>query len=280
MYLAGGTTAFPLEGFGQVGPVIAKYINWSTTKNLMWQTKLPWYHNEANVGDRVVGEAWDFAGDRLYIGYLVHDSRERLPAPYDDSPGPIRVYNTVDGSFVGRLLAGPEVQYDAGWIDLFSGVSAFELADGTHLVVREEVWKNKQLLFTYRPDGTTPTPTPTPVPTPTPTPAPDGPPGYAYCANEGQTFTLPVASDVAYGKDGAFNFLFNRTGSITFNNITFGDPLPGVGKFGFFKPATSTPTPTPTPTPVPTPVPTPTPTPITIKGYFQGYIDATFVPAE
>lgn len=233
MYLAGGTQQFPLEGFGHVGPVVVKYDKWLTSKTKVWEIKVPWYHNEAPVGERVVGEAWDFAGERLYIGYLVHDSRERLPAPYDDSPGPIRVYKTTDGSFVGRLLAGPEVQHDAGWIDIFSGVSAFERSDGTHLVLREEVWKNKQILYTYRPEGAPPTP------------KPPGPSGYTWCAYENQSFALTGECDCAYGLNGVFNYLKARTGSITFNNQTFGDPLPGVVKSGFFKPVTPPPSPVP-----------------------------------
>lgn len=62
-----------------------------------------------------------------------------------------------------------------------------------------------------------------------------GPSGYTYCADENQTYTLSGTCDVAYGANGSFNYLYNRTGSITFNNATFGDPIPGVAKKGYYK---------------------------------------------
>ncbi|MEI6412367.1 MAG: M60 family metallopeptidase, partial [Bacteroidota bacterium] len=63
-----------------------------------------------------------------------------------------------------------------------------------------------------------------------------GPPGYIYCAPEGGTFTLPAKSHVAYGADNKFKYLFNQTGTITFDNETFGgDPIFGTYKSGYYK---------------------------------------------
>lgn len=61
------------------------------------------------------------------------------------------------------------------------------------------------------------------------------PPGYTKCANEGQSYTLPGVCDVAYGANGKFFYKYRVIGSITFNNATFGDPIPGVYKAGFYK---------------------------------------------
>lgn len=62
-----------------------------------------------------------------------------------------------------------------------------------------------------------------------------GPAGYIYCANEGQSYTFSQKVDVAYGANGQFAFKTGVTGSITFNNATFGDPVPGVAKKGYYK---------------------------------------------
>jgi alpha-L-rhamnosidase len=64
-----------------------------------------------------------------------------------------------------------------------------------------------------------------------------GPAGYAYCANENGTYTLPGTCDVAFGANGSYSYLYGKTGSITFNTTTFGgvDPDPGVVKAGYFK---------------------------------------------
>jgi Peptidase M60, enhancin and enhancin-like/N-terminal domain of M60-like peptidases/Secretion system C-terminal sorting domain len=66
-----------------------------------------------------------------------------------------------------------------------------------------------------------------------------GPPGYTWCASENQSFTLPGLSHVAYGGNNSFSYLYNQTGTITFNNTTFGDPAPGVVKSGYYKIASS-----------------------------------------
>jgi hypothetical protein len=62
------------------------------------------------------------------------------------------------------------------------------------------------------------------------------PPGYTLCASENQSFTLPAKSDLAYGANNKFAYLFNQTGTVTFSNGFFGnDPVPGVPKFGYYK---------------------------------------------
>ena len=67
-----------------------------------------------------------------------------------------------------------------------------------------------------------------------------GPSGYNWCANEGNTvnFTQPV--NVAFGANGSYNYKYNVTGNITFDNASFGDPIPGVRKAGYYKYVTGT----------------------------------------
>jgi Protein of unknown function (DUF1553)/Protein of unknown function (DUF1549)/Planctomycete cytochrome C/Concanavalin A-like lectin/glucanases superfamily len=67
--------------------------------------------------------------------------------------------------------------------------------------------------------------------------AADGPEGYVRCAREGESLVLREARDVAYGARGRFRFLAGRSGTVTFDNATFGDPIPGVAKVGYFKTA-------------------------------------------
>jgi C1A family cysteine protease len=73
---------------------------------------------------------------------------------------------------------------------------------------------------------------------------PVGPLGYTWCAGEGGSYTLPGTCDVAYGANGVFLYLTNRTGVINFNVSTFGsDPVENVLKSGFYKLSTPTVTP-------------------------------------
>jgi hypothetical protein len=64
------------------------------------------------------------------------------------------------------------------------------------------------------------------------------PPGYVSVCSENQswTFSSTVPVDVAYGKPGGFTFRQGVTGTIAFDNTTFGDPLVGTGKLGYWRP--------------------------------------------
>jgi len=54
---------------------------------------------------------------------------------------------------------------------------------------------------------------------------------WEHIANENNTWTFPMLVDVRYGIGTSFKFLFNITGTFTFDNILFGgDPAPGVIK--------------------------------------------------
>ena len=157
MYLAGGSQENPTRGWGHMAPVVAKYENWSTSRKLAWQILVPFKHvDNVSVFDLPLPMLWDYAGDKLYIGYLNRDQEPLLPSPYTDSPGWIRVYNTITGQFEGRLLPGPEVLYGAGGLDIYHAISAFQRSNGEHLITREEDWKNKAILFIYKPETTTP----------------------------------------------------------------------------------------------------------------------------
>ena len=62
-----------------------------------------------------------------------------------------------------------------------------------------------------------------------------GPSGYTKCADEGGSCTFSQRVDIAYGANGKFAFKTNLTGTIVFNNSTFGDPIPGIKKAGYSK---------------------------------------------
>lgn len=64
------------------------------------------------------------------------------------------------------------------------------------------------------------------------------PPGYLFACNEGETYRFGTSVvDLAYGKNGAFAYQTGITGTVTFNNTRFGDPLVSVYKSGYYKPS-------------------------------------------
>jgi len=63
-----------------------------------------------------------------------------------------------------------------------------------------------------------------------------GPAGYTWCAGENGAYTFGQSVDLAYGANGAFAYKTGvAAGTITFNNATFGDPISGVAKAGYYK---------------------------------------------
>ena len=64
------------------------------------------------------------------------------------------------------------------------------------------------------------------------------PAGYILACGQDQTYNFGTGVvDLAYGSGTDFAFQTAMSGSITFNNARFGDPLPGVTKTGYFKPS-------------------------------------------
>jgi hypothetical protein len=67
--------------------------------------------------------------------------------------------------------------------------------------------------------------------------APGLPTGYIKIADENQSYNFGTQLvDVAYGANGYYYYKTGVTGTIAFNNATFGDPLVGTNKFGYFRP--------------------------------------------
>jgi hypothetical protein len=62
------------------------------------------------------------------------------------------------------------------------------------------------------------------------------PPGYVRVATENESYTFYGLNDVAYGTNGYYSYKTGVTGTITFNSQTFGDPLVGTRKYGYFRP--------------------------------------------
>lgn len=62
-----------------------------------------------------------------------------------------------------------------------------------------------------------------------------GPKGYTKAANEYETKFFKKSVDIAYGANGKYTYRNNVSGSVTFDNATFGDPAPGMPKAGFIK---------------------------------------------
>jgi hypothetical protein len=54
--------------------------------------------------------------------------------------------------YVGSLAPGAEVGGNAGWQDMPYAVQALKRKDGEYLILVEEDWRGKNLLYRWRPD--------------------------------------------------------------------------------------------------------------------------------
>lgn len=63
------------------------------------------------------------------------------------------------------------------------------------------------------------------------------PSGYIQCAVENETVFFENPVDVAYGKNGSYYYQTGVSGSVSFSNARFGDPIRGTFKSGFYRPS-------------------------------------------
>jgi hypothetical protein len=66
--------------------------------------------------------------------------------------------------------------------------------------------------------------------------AADLPVGYILAAAENTSAYFPTPVDVAYGANGSYFYRSSVSGTVFFDNGSFGDPIVGTFKYGYFKP--------------------------------------------
>jgi len=65
----------------------------------------------------------------------------------------------------------------------------------------------------------------------------DHPEGWRHCGYEGQSIAVKGTMDVRYGANSSYRYALGVTGRILLNNSNFGDPIPGVFKYGYCRPS-------------------------------------------
>jgi len=161
MYMGGGTDKYPTEGWGHAAPVVARYSKWSkpAERKLDWAIKVPFHHNdEPNVDARFVPVELVAAGDKLFLQY---GNRDKSYFCQDGESGVTRVYNSKDGSYIGRMLPDGAGGVQGSWVDLVEGgIKAIKRSNGEYLILREENWKSKQIIYRWKPKAYTADQTP------------------------------------------------------------------------------------------------------------------------
>ncbi len=137
LYVAGFPNGVPDPAWGEVGAVLERYDGWTTGKPVKrWRADLP-------VDDeKVYPKAMDIAGDYAFVVAV---------KPVGGQTGMIYVYNLADGTSAGRIWPGREVGGYSGWVDITHAIGAFKRSDGEYLILVEEDFRGKCILYRWRP---------------------------------------------------------------------------------------------------------------------------------
>lgn len=170
----GGT----LFAFGSGETQIVRYDHWD-----LGNRKATWSKNLITNGD--IQDYWhpdnfDVAGDFIFVGF------DGSTGSYNGtwSNHYIQVYSAKTGAYVGRLVAGMNVggMFNLGNIDESHALAAYKRSNGEYVLIREEDFQAKLVMFRWTP------PDPLPVPK---APAPAGVTG----APNDEAFTLTWTPD-------------------------------------------------------------------------------------
>lgn len=150
MWLCGYTAAYPnsdnLWGKGG-GRVAARYDNWSTGNRSasVLIEGLQYYKSPLTHHDNMITNI-SVAGDYLFAQHSRYPNEE-----YNTQK--TEIYRVGDGVKVGALQPGPEAALGAAQIDVPHGMSAFRRANGEYLVMVEDDWHGKVLMYRWCPSG-------------------------------------------------------------------------------------------------------------------------------
>ncbi len=147
MYLSGFTKEHPDPGgaWGLVGTEIIRYDNWSKGPKLHTRILLPFRTWEGGgAPEMIMPKAIAFAGDYLFVAYVWNF----------EGPGnkpPVLIYHKDTGQWVGTLRPGGVVGTAHGWVDAAYAIDAFRRSHGEYVVLVEEDYRGKIVLYRWMP---------------------------------------------------------------------------------------------------------------------------------
>lgn len=138
LYIGGYTQEVQPPSWGLMGGVLARYDNWvKGNRKAKYAILMP------RDDDNLFPEEFDVAGDYIFAVMV---------KPTKGIPAVVHVYRADTGEKVGIMFPGPEVGGNSGWIDMVHGIHAHKTSAGDYLVIVEEDWRGKNLVYHWRPD--------------------------------------------------------------------------------------------------------------------------------
>jgi uncharacterized protein YjdB len=171
MYLTGYDKDFRIygkniHGLQNCGPTMICYDNWSNPekRKVRWMKHIPYYQHPTDFGivhEDVTGEDIEAEGDYVFVGYGIKDysakylmeGDSKVNTKYNGTGGWVRVYRKSDGELLGRVIAQANTNYESGWLDNRDAMNVIRRSNGEYLIMTEEGWKARNLLFRWCPTG-------------------------------------------------------------------------------------------------------------------------------
>ena len=139
MYVFGDVPGKKPNSWGLVGAVCARYERWGEgNRTAKYVIDLPMDN------DKLHPKAVDVAGEYVFAVAVKTTGRK---------PAMVHVYKADNGSKVGVMYPGKEVGGASGWVDIPYGIRAFQRSTGEYLVLVEEDWRAKNILYRWTPPG-------------------------------------------------------------------------------------------------------------------------------
>jgi hypothetical protein len=127
-----------------MGPVVSVYENVLHGKPaLRWTKTLP-FGQGSNGHESAEPMGFDLAGDYLFVPYTRGLKSEGLRNAF------VKVLRLSDGNVVGNLVCD-DVTGEIGLLDLEQSVVAHRLPDGRYVVLLEDDYKAKTVMFIWKP---------------------------------------------------------------------------------------------------------------------------------
>jgi len=140
LYLGGTTAQDKNQHWKPMGPVLARYDGWLRgARRLRWRVTLP-YTQGSSGHESCEPMGFDVAGDFIFAPYTGASKKDGVKT------GRVEIFRASDGSAVGHVEPGEEVG-EVGLQDIRETLTAHRRADGEYVVLLEDDYKSKVVMF-------------------------------------------------------------------------------------------------------------------------------------
>jgi hypothetical protein len=142
LYLFGYLKGEKVDSWGVVGRTARRYDGWLAGKRtLAWTTSLPLTPDGYGKGKPLSAESVAVVGDYLFVGMCKPQEGRQY----------VHILRLKDAGYVGSLWPGEAVGGQAGWLDMPYAVQGIRRKDGEYLLLVEEDFRGKNLLYRWKP---------------------------------------------------------------------------------------------------------------------------------